>query len=47
MYSVLKIIFDKDRLSFHNFKTTTVIESKLRKQTQLPQVCIHINHIWV
>jgi len=23
------------------------IESKLRKQTQLPQLCIHINHIWV
>jgi len=46
-YSVLKIIFDKVRLSFHNFKTTMAIESKLRKQTQLPQLCIHINHIWV
>jgi len=23
------------------------IKPKLSKQTQLPQLCIHINHIWV
>jgi len=46
-YSVLKTISDKVHLSFHNFKATMAIEPKLRKQTQLPQLCIHINHIWV
>jgi len=44
-YPVLNINFNKVCLSFHNFKTTMAIESKLRKQTQLSQLCIHINNI--
>ena len=40
-----QIIFNQVRLIFHDFKTTKTIEPKLRKTTQLPQLCIHINHI--
>jgi len=46
-YSVLKIIFHKVRLSFHNFKTIKTIEPKSSKQTLVPQQCIHLDHIWV
>jgi len=37
----------KVRLIFHNFKTTKTIEPKTKQTTQFPQLCIHINHIWV
>jgi len=36
--------FCKVRLIFHNFKTTKTIESKLSKQTLVPQLCIHLDH---
>jgi len=39
------IIFNQVRIIFHNFKVIKAIEPKLRKTTQLPQLCIHINHI--
>ena len=35
----------KVRLIFHNFETTMTIEPKLSKQTQLPQLCVHMDHI--
>jgi len=37
--------FCKVRLIFHNFKTTKTTEPKTKQTTQLPQLCIHINHI--
>jgi len=33
------IIFNQARIIFHNFKVIKVIEPKLRKTTQLPQLC--------
>ena len=42
---VLKIIFDKVRLSFYNFEIIGTIESKLSKQVLVPQLCIHLDHI--
>jgi hypothetical protein len=44
-YLFLKIIFDKDRLSFYNFKTIEKIESKPSKQVLVPKLCIHLDHI--
>jgi len=41
----LKIIFDKVRLSFSNFKTIETIEPKPSKQTLVPQLCKHLGHI--
>ena len=45
--SALKTIFDKVRLSFYIFKTIETIESKLSKQVLVPQLCIHLDRIWV
>jgi len=41
------IIFNQVRIIFHNFKVIKAIEPKPRKTTQLPQLCIHINHMSV
>ena len=43
--SGLKDCFRQVRLSFYNFKNIMAIESKLSKQTQMPQLCIPLDHI--
>jgi len=43
----LKDRFRQVRISFYNFKTIKTIEPKLSIQTLVPQLCIHLDHIWV
>jgi len=43
----LKDRFRQVRLSFYNFNTIKTIEPKSSKQTLVPQLCIHLDQIWV